>query len=165
MTIWDILWPFGTLCVHLVHFVRLRCHVPRKIWQPWLEGIKNGRSICHTIFGEEITEAIRFQRGYYNVGIKNGFTSTKIRSSKFFIDQKNRRDEDISDWKKIGEMKIFRIEKMDGFRSKPKTATNCFTAIAEIWRKDNFLKKIKWLEILWTKWSEKGSNGLLCLCT
>jgi hypothetical protein len=33
MTIWDILWPFGTLCVHLVHFYRLWCHAPRKIWQ------------------------------------------------------------------------------------------------------------------------------------
>jgi hypothetical protein len=32
--IWDILWPFGTFCVHLVHFFLSWYHVPRKIWQP-----------------------------------------------------------------------------------------------------------------------------------
>jgi hypothetical protein len=32
--IWDILWPFGTFCVHLVHFIRFLYHVTRKIWQP-----------------------------------------------------------------------------------------------------------------------------------
>jgi hypothetical protein len=32
--IWDILWPFGTFCVHLVHFSRFWYYVPRKIWQP-----------------------------------------------------------------------------------------------------------------------------------
>jgi hypothetical protein len=34
MDIWDILWPFGTFCVHLVHFFQFWCHAPRKIWQP-----------------------------------------------------------------------------------------------------------------------------------
>jgi hypothetical protein len=29
-----ILWPFGTFCVHLVHFFWIWYHVPRKIWQP-----------------------------------------------------------------------------------------------------------------------------------
>jgi hypothetical protein len=32
--IWDILWPFGTFCVPLVHFFRFWHHVPRTIWQP-----------------------------------------------------------------------------------------------------------------------------------
>jgi hypothetical protein len=36
MDICDILWLFGTFCVHLVHFFRFWYHVPRKIWQPWL---------------------------------------------------------------------------------------------------------------------------------
>jgi hypothetical protein len=31
----DILWPFGTFCIHLVHFFRFWYHVPRKIGQPW----------------------------------------------------------------------------------------------------------------------------------
>jgi hypothetical protein len=31
---WDILWPFGTFCVHLVHFLVFWYHVPRIIWQP-----------------------------------------------------------------------------------------------------------------------------------
>jgi hypothetical protein len=31
----DILWPFGTFCVLLVHFFWFWFHVPRKIWQPW----------------------------------------------------------------------------------------------------------------------------------
>jgi hypothetical protein len=35
--IWDISWPFGTFCVHLVHFIRFWYHVPRKTWQPWTE--------------------------------------------------------------------------------------------------------------------------------
>jgi hypothetical protein len=30
----DVLWPFGTFCVHLVHFFRFWYNVPRKIWQP-----------------------------------------------------------------------------------------------------------------------------------
>jgi hypothetical protein len=34
--IWDILSPFGTFCVHLLHFFPLWCQVPTKIWQPWL---------------------------------------------------------------------------------------------------------------------------------
>jgi hypothetical protein len=34
MAIWDILWPFGTFCIHLVHFFPFWYHVPRKIWQP-----------------------------------------------------------------------------------------------------------------------------------
>jgi hypothetical protein len=34
MEIWDILWPFGTFCIHLVHFFPFWYHVPRKIWQP-----------------------------------------------------------------------------------------------------------------------------------
>jgi hypothetical protein len=34
--IWDILWPFGTFWDHLVHLIWFWCHVPRKIWQPWL---------------------------------------------------------------------------------------------------------------------------------
>jgi hypothetical protein len=37
MEIWDILWPFGTFCIHLVHFLRVWYHVPIKIWQHWLE--------------------------------------------------------------------------------------------------------------------------------
>jgi hypothetical protein len=32
--IWDILRPFGTICVHLVHFFRFWYHASRKIWQP-----------------------------------------------------------------------------------------------------------------------------------
>jgi hypothetical protein len=31
----DILGPFGTFYVHLVHFFRFWYHVPRKNWQPW----------------------------------------------------------------------------------------------------------------------------------
>jgi hypothetical protein len=31
----EILWPFGTSCVHLVHFFGFWYHVPGKIWQPW----------------------------------------------------------------------------------------------------------------------------------
>jgi hypothetical protein len=34
MGIWDILRPFGTFCVHLVHFFRFWYHAARKIWQP-----------------------------------------------------------------------------------------------------------------------------------
>jgi hypothetical protein len=34
MGLWDILWPFLTFCVHLIHFFRFWYHVPRKIWQP-----------------------------------------------------------------------------------------------------------------------------------
>jgi hypothetical protein len=33
--IWDILWPFGTYCAHLVHFFLFWYHTPREIWQPW----------------------------------------------------------------------------------------------------------------------------------
>jgi hypothetical protein len=36
MDIWEILWPFGKVCFHLVHFFRFWYHVPRKIWQPCL---------------------------------------------------------------------------------------------------------------------------------
>jgi hypothetical protein len=32
--IWEILWPFGRFCVHLVHFSGFLYHVPGKIWQP-----------------------------------------------------------------------------------------------------------------------------------
>jgi hypothetical protein len=32
--IWDILWPLGTYCAHLVHFFLFWYHAPRKIWQP-----------------------------------------------------------------------------------------------------------------------------------
>jgi hypothetical protein len=28
------LWPFGTFCIHLVHFSPFWYHLPRKIWQP-----------------------------------------------------------------------------------------------------------------------------------
>jgi hypothetical protein len=34
MAIWNILWPFGTFCVHSVHFYLFWNNVPRKIWQP-----------------------------------------------------------------------------------------------------------------------------------
>jgi hypothetical protein len=34
MYIWNILWTFGTFCIHLVHFVRFWCHLPKRIWQP-----------------------------------------------------------------------------------------------------------------------------------
>jgi hypothetical protein len=34
MDIWDILLPFGTLCVDLEHFFWFWYQVPRKIWQP-----------------------------------------------------------------------------------------------------------------------------------
>jgi hypothetical protein len=27
------IWPFGTFCIHFVHFFRFWYHVPRKIWQ------------------------------------------------------------------------------------------------------------------------------------
>jgi hypothetical protein len=30
----DILWPFSTVCVHLVHLLQFWCYVPGKIW--WL---------------------------------------------------------------------------------------------------------------------------------
>jgi hypothetical protein len=33
--IWDILRPFGTFCVHLVHFPGFGIMQHRKIWQPW----------------------------------------------------------------------------------------------------------------------------------
>jgi hypothetical protein len=36
--IWDILWPFGTFCVHLVHLFPLLGIMHRKIWQPWSSG-------------------------------------------------------------------------------------------------------------------------------
>jgi hypothetical protein len=32
--IWEILWSFGTVCVHLIHFSGFWYHVSRKIWQP-----------------------------------------------------------------------------------------------------------------------------------
>jgi hypothetical protein len=35
MDIWDILWPFGTYCAHLIHFFLFWYHAPRKIWQHW----------------------------------------------------------------------------------------------------------------------------------
>jgi hypothetical protein len=35
MTVWYILWPFGTFCVHLTHFFPFWYHVPRKILQSW----------------------------------------------------------------------------------------------------------------------------------
>jgi hypothetical protein len=37
--IWDILWPIGTFCVHLVYFFRFWYHAPWIIWQPcfWLQ--------------------------------------------------------------------------------------------------------------------------------
>jgi hypothetical protein len=34
-SIWNILWPLVTFCVHLLHFIWFWCPVPRKIWQPW----------------------------------------------------------------------------------------------------------------------------------
>jgi hypothetical protein len=34
MNIWDILWPIGSFCVHLVHYFCVWYHVPRKIWHP-----------------------------------------------------------------------------------------------------------------------------------
>jgi hypothetical protein len=34
--IWDILWPFGSFCVYLVHFAPFWYFGPRKIWQPCL---------------------------------------------------------------------------------------------------------------------------------
>jgi hypothetical protein len=34
MDIWDILLPFGTFCIHLVHFFRLWYHVPKKSGNP-----------------------------------------------------------------------------------------------------------------------------------
>jgi hypothetical protein len=33
--IWYNLWPFGIVCVHLVHFFQFGMLGPRKIWQPW----------------------------------------------------------------------------------------------------------------------------------
>jgi hypothetical protein len=38
MDIWDILWSFGTVCVHMVHFsgFGILC-VPRKILQPGVQ--------------------------------------------------------------------------------------------------------------------------------
>jgi hypothetical protein len=30
MDIWDILFPFGTFCVHLVHYFRFWYHAPKK---------------------------------------------------------------------------------------------------------------------------------------
>jgi hypothetical protein len=43
MDVWDILWPFGTFCVHFVHFLKFWYHAPRKIWQPWLDAwLANG---------------------------------------------------------------------------------------------------------------------------
>jgi hypothetical protein len=32
-----ILWQFGTVCVHLVHFSFFGMFGPIKIWQPWLK--------------------------------------------------------------------------------------------------------------------------------
>jgi hypothetical protein len=37
IAIWEILWPFGTFFVHMVHFLQSWYHAPRKIWQPWLQ--------------------------------------------------------------------------------------------------------------------------------
>jgi hypothetical protein len=39
VNIWDILWPFGTFCVHLVHFFWYWYLAPRKIWQLWCLGL------------------------------------------------------------------------------------------------------------------------------
>jgi hypothetical protein len=42
MDIWYILSPFGTFCVHFVHFFWFGYHVPRKIWQPcWAQADGN----------------------------------------------------------------------------------------------------------------------------
>jgi hypothetical protein len=41
ITIWDILLPFGTFCVHFVQFFCFWYHVPRKIWQPCESHLKN----------------------------------------------------------------------------------------------------------------------------
>jgi hypothetical protein len=36
---WYMFWPFGTFCGHLVYVSRFGMFVvPRKIWQPWLNG-------------------------------------------------------------------------------------------------------------------------------
>jgi hypothetical protein len=35
MAICNILWTFGTFCVH---FILCWYHAPRKIWQPWTTG-------------------------------------------------------------------------------------------------------------------------------
>jgi hypothetical protein len=35
MTIWNILWPFGIECGHLVYFSSFGMFDPRKIWQTW----------------------------------------------------------------------------------------------------------------------------------
>jgi hypothetical protein len=35
MTIWNILWPFGIVCGHLLYFSQFEMFGPRKIWQPW----------------------------------------------------------------------------------------------------------------------------------
>jgi hypothetical protein len=43
--IWNIWWPFGTFCVHLVHFFQLWYHAPRKIWQPCFGAAKNVGSV------------------------------------------------------------------------------------------------------------------------
>jgi hypothetical protein len=36
MAMWYNLWPFGTVCGHLVHFFRFGMFGSRKIWQPCL---------------------------------------------------------------------------------------------------------------------------------
>jgi hypothetical protein len=33
MTIWNILWPFGIICSHMVYFSHFGMFGPRKIWQ------------------------------------------------------------------------------------------------------------------------------------
>jgi hypothetical protein len=35
--VWEILWPFGTFCIHLVHFPGFWYHEPIKIWQLCVE--------------------------------------------------------------------------------------------------------------------------------
>jgi hypothetical protein len=47
--IWDILWPFGTFRVHLVHFFRFWYHVPTKIWQPCAKRPKALKPLVQTI--------------------------------------------------------------------------------------------------------------------
>jgi hypothetical protein len=50
MAIWYNLWPFGIVCVHLVHFFQFWYHVPRKLWQPWLRDTKIISPLSHNIY-------------------------------------------------------------------------------------------------------------------
>jgi hypothetical protein len=65
LTIWNILWPFGIIHIHLVqfdghllYFSQFGMFGPRKIWQPWV------KRVCSNEWEQKLTN--------YNYGRANG---------------------------------------------------------------------------------------------